>query len=147
MSKVRLFFSQMRYKGYIPLKYLFSSCLAFGIDFVLHLFLDHVIPLGAAMEIGAIIAWCVSSLTNFFMNRNFVFHSSAPLKTALPEYYSLAGIVFLLKSFVILEILTRLLFIPLFWAKPIAEVILFAGNYFIQKKFIFRKQSASDSEK
>ena len=86
MNKILAFFRQMRDKGYVPLKYLFSSCLAFGIDYILHLFLDHVIPLGAAMEIGAFFAWSVSSLTNFFVNRNFVFHSSAPLKIALPEY-------------------------------------------------------------
>ncbi len=142
MNQLKFFLSRMREKGWVPLKYLFSSCTAFVIDYILHLLFDAVIPLSASMEIGAFIAWCCSSITNFFINRNFVFRSSAPLRIALPEYYSLAGIVFLLKSYVILEILTRLLRIPLFIAKPIAEVVLFAGNYFIQKKFIFKKQTS-----
>ncbi|MBQ4606707.1 MAG: GtrA family protein [Clostridia bacterium] len=142
MTKLKLFWQRMRDVGWVPLKYLFSSCLAFAIDYVLHLYLDAAIPLAASMEIGAFLAWCVSSITNFFVNRNFVFHSSAPLRVALPEYYSLAVVVHLLKSYVILEILTRALHIPLHFAKPIAEVVLFAGNYLIQKKFIFKKKKA-----
>ncbi len=144
MNKLKEFLNRMRDKGWVPLKYLFSSCVAFGIDYILHLLLDAVIPLGASMEIGALFAWCCSSITNFFINRNIVFHSSAPLRIALPEYYSLAAVVFLLKSYVILEILTRLIGLPLFIAKPIAEVVLFAGNYIIQKKIIFKKQAASN---
>jgi len=145
MSKLREFINRMRDKGWIPLKYLFSSCVAFGIDYILHLLFDALIPSDASMEIGAFLAWGCSSITNFFINRNFVFHSAAPLRVALPEYYSLAGIVFLLKSYVILEILTRLCRIPLFAAKPIAEIVLFAGNYFIQKKIIFKKQDSENS--
>ena len=146
MNRIHTFFLRMKNSGYVPLKYLFSSCVAFGIDYVLHLFLNAVIPSSLAMEIGAAIAWCVSSITNFFINRNFVFHSTAPLHVALPEYYALAGTVFLLKSYVILEILTRLLHIPLFAAKPAAEVVLFISNYIIQKKFIFKKQENRQKE-
>lgn len=140
MKKIIAFWNRMRDAGWVPLKYLFSSCLAFVIDYVIHLYLDSIIPLAASMEISAFLAWCVSSITNFFVNRNFVFHSSAPLKIALPEYYSLAVVVHLLKSYVILEILTRVLQVPLHFSKPIAEVVLFAGNYLIQKKFIFKKK-------
>ena len=147
MKKLKAFRHRMQEAGWVPLKYLFSSCLAFAIDYGIHLYLDSAIPLAASMEIGAFLAWCISSITNFFVNRNFVFHSSAPLKPALPEYYSLAVVVHLLKSYVILEILTRVLRIPLYFAKPIAEVVLFAGNYLIQKKFIFRKKKeTADTE-
>ena len=146
MTKLTQILDRMQAAGWVPLKYLFSSCLAFGIDWVLHLYLDSAIPLAASMEIGAFLAWCVSSITNFFVNRNFVFHSTAPLKIALPEYYSLAVVVHLLKSYVILEILTRVLHIPLGFAKPVAEVVLFAGNYLIQKKFIFRKRTGRSGE-
>lgn len=146
MTNWKAFRSRMQNAGWVPLKYLFSSCLAFAIDYVLHLYLDSVIPLAASMEISAFLAWCVSSITNFFVNRNFVFHSSAPLKIALPEYYSLAVVVHLLKSYVILEILTRVLQVPLHFSKPIAEVILFAGNYLIQKKFIFKKKKTEKED-
>ena len=103
------------------LKYLFSSGAAFVIDYVLLLLFDSILPFPAAsMEIGALFAWIVSSLTNFFLNRNFVFASDAPLRIALPEYYGLAGVVFVLKTYVLLELLTRLAGIPLKYAKLIA---------------------------
>lgn len=119
------------------LKYLFSSCVAFVIDYVILLLLDAVLPV-ASMELGAAIAWVCSSLTNFILNRSFVFKSSTPLKVALPEYYGLATVVFLLKTYVLLELLTRFVGIPLKFAKPIAEVVFYISNYFIQKKFIFK---------
>lgn len=119
-------------------KYLLSSGVAFIIDYVLLMFLDSVLPT-ASLEIGAFLAWIVSSLTNFFLNRNFVFMSQAPLKKALPEYYGLAGIVFVLKTYIALEFLIRLIGIPLKYAKLIAEVIFFVSNYIIQKLYIFKK--------
>ncbi len=122
------------------LKYLFSSGAAFVIDYVLLLLFDSILPFPAAsMEIGAFCAWIVSSLTNFFLNRNFVFASDAPLRIAIPEYYGLAGAVFVLKTYVLLELLTRLAGIPLKYAKLIAEVVFFISNYIIQKMFIFGK--------
>jgi len=146
MNKILAILNRMRQEDWVPLKYLFSSCLSFVIDFTLHLLLNAVIPSAAAMEIGAFLAWTVSSLTNFFVNRSFVFHSAVPLKKALPEYYSLAAVIFLLKSYVLLEFLTRACHLPLFLAKCIAEVVLFFSNYFIQKKFIFKKSAGhSDS--
>lgn len=126
------------------LKYLLSSGAAFVIDYVLLLLLDGILPV-ASMEIGAFCAWCVSSLSNFFLNRSFVFASKVPLRTALPEYYGLAGVVFILKTYVVLEILTRFVGIPLKYAKLIAEVVFFVSNYFIQKIFIFKKQKNKES--
>ncbi len=118
------------------LTYLLSSGIAFVVDYFLLLFLDSLLPI-ASMEIGAFFAWCVSSLTNFFINRNIVFRSDVPLRKALPEYYGLAGVVFVLKTYVILEVLTRLCGIPLKYAKLIAEVIFFISNYIVQKTWIF----------
>ncbi len=127
------------------LKYLFSSVAAFVIDYILLLLLDGLIPIKASMEIAAPIAWVVSSLTNFALNRNFVFQSNTPLLPALGEYYGLAGAVFLLKTYVLLELLTRLLHLPLSVAKLIAEVVFFVSNYFIQKNFIFKKKEHNKS--
>lgn len=121
------------------LKYVFSSVVAFLIDYILLLALDRILPF-ASLEVGALIAWCVSSFVNFTLNRKFVFESSAPLKTSLAEYYSLAGVVFLLKTYVFIELLTRILTLPLAAAKPIAEVIFFVMNYLVQKLFIFKKR-------
>lgn len=124
------------------LKYLFSSGLAFIIDYALVLLLDAVIPHPLSMEIAMVSAWICSSLTNFFLNRNFVFRSDAPLIRALPEYYTLAGVVFLCKAG-LLELLTRILHIPLGIAKLGAEILFFVSNYFIQKRFIFGRKRKS----
>lgn len=121
------------------LKYLFSSGVAFGIDYVLLLVFERSLPV-ASLELGALLAWVVSSLTNFFINRNFVFKSDAPLKKALPEYYALAGVVFILKTYVVLELMTRFVGIPLEYAKPVAEVIFFVSNFLFQKVYIFGKR-------
>ncbi len=118
------------------IKYLLSSGIAFIIDYALILLLNAILPV-ASMEIGALGAWCVSSLTNFFLNHNVVFHSKVPIKKALAEYYGLAGIVFILKTYVVLELLTRIFGIPLKYAKLLAEVLFFISNYLIQKFFIF----------
>jgi len=123
-----------------PLKYLFSSVVAFIIDYTLLMILSAVLPF-ASMEIGALLAWCVSSSTNFFLNRNFVFMADTPVKVALLEYYGLATTAFVLKTYVFIEIFTRLLHIPLSIAKPIAEVVFYLVNYFVQKKLIFKKKS------
>ncbi len=136
---VRLYWSM--FLGSRSLKYIFSSGAAFVIDYVLFVLLGRIFTFEGAMElIAAPGAWVVSSLTNFFMNRNFVFRSDAPLKTALPEYYGLAGVVFLLKTYVLLELMVRVLGLPPEIAKLVAEVVFFVSNYFIQKKFIFKKK-------
>lgn len=123
------------------LKYIFSSGVAFIIDYVLLMVLAGIFTFDGALElVAAPGAWIVSSLSNFFINRNFVFRSNAPLKVALPEYYGLAAIVFLLKTYVLLELMVRVLGIPLGIAKLVAEVAFFISNYFIQKIFIFKKK-------
>lgn len=121
------------------LKYVFSSAAAFVIDYILLLALDKILPF-ASLEVGALIAWCISSFVNFTVNRKFVFESASPLKTSLVEYYSLAAAVFVLKTYALIELLTRVLRLPLAAAKPIAEVIFFVLNYFVQKLFIFKKR-------
>ena len=120
------------------LKYVFSSVLAFVIDYALLLILNAVLPY-ASLEIGAFIAWCVSSFVNFNVNRRFVFSSDADIKKALAEYYSLAAAVFVLKTYVLIEFLTRALYFPLSIAKPVGEVIFFIINYIVQKLIIFKK--------
>ncbi len=59
----------------------------------------------------------------------------------LGGYYGLAGISFVVKTFVLIEIMTRALHIPLYISKPIAEVVMFAVNYLVQKKIIFKKRA------
>lgn len=123
-------------------RYLISSCIAFAADYVILLILDSFFR-GAtvfSMEISAMIAFAISSQINFWINRKWVFKSD---KSPLPElggYYSLSLVSFSLKIFVFMEIMVRLLKLPIAVARPIAEVSLFASNYLIQKTFIFRRR-------
>ncbi len=121
------------------LKYLLSSAVAFIIDYVLLIFFERILPF-ASLEIGAFIAWCVSSFVNFALNRSFVFKTTISYRESFIEYYSLAGVVFILKTYVLIEFLTRVTLIPLEYSKPIGEIIFFISNYFIQKLLIFERK-------
>ncbi len=123
------------------LRYIVSSGIAFVIDYVLLLIIESSLgELSLAMEIAAIVAWIISSQINFWINRVWVFSSK---KSPLPElggYYALAAVSFSVKTFVLLELMVRVLTVPLVIAKPIAEVIMFAVNFIIQKLLIFKKK-------
>ena len=113
-------------------RYLISSCVAFAADYAVLLALNAVLS-------GAI-SFAISSQLNFWINRRWVFRSE---KSPLPElggYYSLALISFSVKTFVLLELEVRVLKIPLAIAKPLAEAVMFAVNYFVQKKIIFGRR-------
>ena len=145
MEKWKAFLGTMREKGFVPLKYLASSVAAFGVNYVLLLVLDKRIPSVGSMELAAVIAWVVSSFLNFTLNRKWVFRSDAPYKAAFLEYYSLAIVVFCIKTFGFLELLTRVLHLELWFAAPVAEAILFVCNYFIQKKWIFGRKKEKNT--
>ena len=123
------------------LRYIVSSGIAFVIDYVLLVIIESALgELSLAMEIAAIAAWIISSQINFWINRGWVFGSK---KSPLPElggYYALAAVSFSVKTFVLLELMVRVLTVPLVIAKPIAEVIMFAVNFIIQKLLIFKKK-------
>lgn len=145
MEKWKAFLDTMREKGFVPLKYLASSVAAFGVNYVLLLVLDKRIPSVGSMELAAVIAWIVSSFLNFTLNRKWVFRSDAPYRAAFLEYYSLAIVVFCIKTFGFLELLTRVLHLELWFAAPVAEAILFVCNYFIQKKWIFGRKKEKNA--
>ena len=138
---IKKLISDVREKGIEPFKYLISSGVAFLINWVLFMVLDKLIGGRLSWEFATIPAWLVSSFTNFTMNRVWVFRSGAPLFKALAEYYSLAVVVYLIKTFVIMEFCSRVLQIDPSLSMPIAEVVLFICNYFIQKKWIFKKKN------
>lgn len=119
------------------LKFITSSVIAFIVDYILSLVLTGC---GLVLELSVLIAWICSSLTNFTINYRFSFRAKVSIPLAMGEYYSLAGVVFLLKKYGFQEILVRLIGIPLAVASPICEVIMYPINYIVQKKFIFKKR-------
>ena len=132
--------------GAVPVRYLISSGVAFVADYLLLLFLDSLLTGSTflSMELAAVISFAASSQINFWINRRWVFKSK---KSPLPElggYYSLALVSFSIKTFVLLELAVRFFRLPLFLAKPICEALMFAVNYVVQKKLIFRKKGAEE---
>lgn len=121
------------------LKFLFSSGVAFLIDYFLLLLLAPCMPFGSQQwnaVVAQAIVWVLSSQTNFHLNRLLVFGASNRLWTAMAQYYSLAVFVLLGKS-VLLGVLT---FLPLWIAKLLCEVSFFLFNYIVQKKLIFKRK-------
>lgn len=123
------------------LKFLLSSCIAFVIDTTLLTLIAPILPWHSAWSegIAQVIAWIVSSLTNFTINRKFVFRAKGGLIAALGKYYSLAIIVLLGKEG-LLFVFSTLLSLNLLVAKLISEVSFFVFNYFMQKTLIFRRK-------
>lgn len=124
-----------------PVRYLISSAAAFVVDYTLLLILEKVFSgLSFAMELAAVLAFCCSSQINFHLNRLWVFRSDKSVFAEMGGYYALAAVSFAVKTFVLMELMCRVMSAPTFLAKPIAEAIMFAVNFAVQKKLIFFKK-------
>lgn len=88
--------------------------------------------------IATVIARVISSLANFLVNKNVVFHKKGNLVSSAVEYYILVAVQMFISANVV-----NCLFNLLRWnevlIKAIIDTLLFFVNYFIQKKIIFKK--------
>ena len=128
--------------GAQSIRYIISSVIAFIIDYVVLLLLEKLfsgLGLSLAMELAALLSFAVSSQINFHINRLWVFKSNKSVLAEMGGYYGLAIVSFSVKTFVLLELFVRVLKLPTWIAKPIAEAVMFIVNYFVQKKIIFKK--------
>ena len=137
------------------LKYFASSVLAFLVNYVLFLLLLNLVFTGETTlfgegllhtlvtaghrECALVLAWMVSSFTNFTLNRVWVFRSNVGIVKAAAEYYSLAVVSFLVKA-LLFELFVRLLSVPEWIAVPVSEAAMYIINYIVQKKFVFKKK-------
>ncbi len=125
---------------YLPiLKYLLSSLMAGGIDFIL-LFL--FMKLSDSLLFSVIAARVISSAVNFFCNKILVFEKKElSLKESLVKYYLLAAFI-LLCNYTLIHFFTYVVHMPLLAGKILTEIILFFFGYQIQRLYIFRKEYA-----
>ncbi len=123
-------------------RYFISSCAAFAVNYCVALALDAVLGKMTvfSVEAATAVSFIISSQVNFWVNRAWVFRSKKPPLPELGGYYSLALVSFAVKTYVFIEIMVRLLGLPLAIAMPIAEAVMFVVNYLVQKKLIFRKK-------
>ena len=113
-------------------KFSFSSIISFIIDYLLYSLNLLIIK---NITISNILARIISSITNFNINKRYVFKSDKKIKYELLSYYILAFIIITLNT-IILNLLS--LIINPYISKIITELILFIFSYFIQKKYIFK---------
>lgn len=123
------------------IKYLFSSVAAFLTDIIIFTICNKLLLLG--IFVSTVIARIISSITNFILNKEVVFHSNCPVAKSLIKYYALAIPVMFISAFGVKGICS-LLSVPdnsftVTLIKLIVDFILFIINYNLQKKWIFKK--------
>ena len=125
-------------------KYLFSAGLSFLLDLIL--FTVFKIVTGNIIA-STYIARAISSLFNYFLNRNKVFNDDNKKSKTIIKYYMLVVIQASVSGILVSSIYSALgitgsvLHIPVETIiKVPVEVVLFIVNFFVQKYFIFNKK-------
>lgn len=113
-----------------------SSVISTVVDYIIALVMRSFFPLSVAVP--SYTARAVSSLLNFFLNKNVVFKNEKGNKFAIVKYYILVVVVAFL-SVQITKLFTNVIGLPYLLGKIIADVIMFICNYKVQDKFVFRK--------
>jgi len=123
------------------IKYMFVSLSSFALDYGLFCLLSAVL-IGAVdttrVWVATVIARVISSLYNYFMNRNVVFRSERDVKQTIVKYYALAIVQMCCSAGLVLAA-TRGLHWPSPVIKPIVDTLLFLLSYQIQSRWIFRE--------
>lgn len=128
-----------KYKTF--LKYIFVALISFLIDIAFfNLFLYKLVNNSYKIIIATILARIISSLINFFLNKNKVFNSNERLFISLIKYYCLVIIQMLISAFLVNNIYNLLTINPTFIKVPV-ELFIFICNYLIQKMFIFKRKN------
>jgi putative flippase GtrA len=121
---------------YLPiLKFILSSISCGGIDFILVLLLNR---LTQNLLLSVVSARVVSSLCNYFFNKNLVFKAqNRNLPATVAKYYTL--VVFILAcNYSLLKLLVDIIGLPLIVGKLITELVLYSFSYIIQHRFVFK---------
>ena len=127
------------------LKFSASSLIAFVIDFVMlfvfkAIFGNFAFAAETTLLMAVVSARLVSSFSNYMINKKLVFGERTRNNNTLIKYYLLASGILIL-NYLILEVLSIRLGMPLGVAKLIAEVTLFFVSYTVQKRFIFKNEN------
>lgn len=130
------------------LKFMVSSLLSFFIDIGLYWVLGYalrpLIPdnlqlpffgLSVLILMRTVISRLLSSLFNFFVNKNRVFKNDSSSPVIIVKYYILCSIQLLLSAFLVNHLLTFISYSTL--RKCIIDTILFAISFQIQREWVF----------
>ena len=125
------------------IKYIISAGISFVLDLGLFTIFSKALGLvigDFAIIVGTVIARIISSLINYLLNKNKVFeHGNKGMdKSTLFKYYALVVIQMGVSAFAV-WIIHEVINIDATIIKMGVDVIIFVVNYFVQKKFIFKK--------
>lgn len=118
---------------FVLLRFCFSSLLAAAVDlggFAAAYYLTGRL-LGSLLA-----ARLASSLLNFFLNKEFVFHSRVALAASLFRYYVLVGFI-AMSSYLLIRGLTEKLGVPVMLAKILVDTLLWLVTFAVQRIFVF----------
>ena len=121
-------------------KFLWASLASSVIDlglFTLFMYIFRNYEAYVSIFISTILARVISSLCNFFINKNVVFNNNSLVKSTIVKYYILATIQMFL-SYVCVNNLFSLLQINATLIKLIVDVILFFISFQIQREWVFK---------
>lgn len=131
------------------LKFSASSFIGFLVDYTMYallLMLTAKFAIANGLILSNIGARIVSSITNYTINRKYVFKSDKNIGKSALQYFALAALI-LAGNTAILTVLTGVFGIGSLVAKVITEVILFSLSWLVQRYVIFYTEEASGSEK
>ncbi|MHB1454391.1 MAG: GtrA family protein [Saccharofermentanales bacterium] len=130
------------------LKYVLSSLSSAIIDlglFQLAIFILAGLSSDRRILISTIFARAISSLYNYFANRNLVFKSKGSIKKTLIKYYVLCVLQILISAAAVSAIY-KLTGLPEVMVKLIVDTLLFILSFTIQRSFIFTIKSGGNNE-
>lgn len=114
--------------------FLLSSLISAGVDYICFLLLRWLVP--AIMLVAVAGARIISSLVNYFLNRDVVF-KARDTHGSFIRYYLLVATIMLLNYVGILGLTA--LGLPDLLSKIIMDVVLFILSYRVQNKVVFKK--------
>ena len=134
------------------LKFMLSSLSSFIIDIVMYWLLGYILrpfipdglllpffDLSVLILMRTVISRLLSSLFNFFVNKNHVFRNDSHSPVLFVKYYSLVIVQLLLSAFLVNHLLTFITYSTL--RKCIIDTLLFTISFQIQREWVFRKQT------
>lgn len=141
------------FSGFI--RFISSSLISFLIDYLLYLLLNYLfktyVPalehefrvlmfqILARIAVATVLARIVSSVSNFIINRKYVFNSELSRLKSFPRYLLVCVLIMLLSA-----ALTSSLHLLLGWsdntAKLPVDMALFFLSYYLQRKWVFPKE-------
>lgn len=118
----------------IILKYMLASFLAVIVDFTIF---NIAISAGIGIVLATYIGRYASAVSNFIINKNFVFKKNDKVILRLISFFVLVNVSGAISAMLV-SCMGRITDIPLFVIKAVVEGVLFFANYLIQSRVVYK---------